>query len=180
MLDFKLNFDREYGATGWDVTIDTVGDIDITKEIKEDINTLKFLEKKKALVGVFDSKKGRDDGKSNATLGYYHEFGTYQVHPQGGLVVKMPARPFLRLPIADGSFQALIDEKEIELTKTLLKEIALRFLDAVKREFLSGNGHGFWKELSPNTSRRKNKNRTELLRDTEQLYNALDMKVVGK
>ena len=155
----------------FDIDINIRGDEDIAKELRRDIKQLSSLLSKRADVGIFESKTDRDDGKTNAEIGLAHEFGV----PQNNL----PQRSFLRQPIIDGSFEAMLNEREIKMNKNILSQIAKIFLKAVKEEFKS-NGRGFWASLSDKTSRRENKNRDQILRDTKQLYESLEMRVVDK
>lgn len=154
-----------------DINIDIRGQIDVVKELTKEVASITSLVSKEAQVGIFEDRSDRDDGKSNAEIGVAHEFGV----PQRGL----PQRSFLRQPIIDGSFESMLDNKEIEINKNLLSELATMYLKAVKEEFES-NGKGAWMTLSDSTSRRKNKNRDEILRDTKQLYKSLSKRVVKK
>lgn len=154
-----------------DINLDIKGDLDTIKELAKEVKAISNLVSKEAQVGIFESKSDRDDGKSNAEIGVAHEFGV----PQKGL----PQRSFLRQPAIDGSFQALLNNKDIELDGKLLSNLATTYLKSVKEEFES-NGKGTWVELSDNTSRKKNKNRDQILRDTKQLYKSLSKRIVKK
>lgn len=154
-----------------DINLDIKGDLDTINELAKEVKALSNLVSKEAQIGIFEGKSDRDDGKSNAEIGVAHEFGV----PQKGL----PQRSFLRQPAIDGSFQALLNNKDIELDGKLLSELATTYLKAVKEEFES-NGKGAWSELSDNTSRKKNKNKDQILRDTKQLYKSLSKRVVKK
>ena len=154
-----------------DINLDIKGDLDTINELAKEVKALSNLVSKEAQVGIFEGKSDRDDGKSNAEIGLAHEFGV----PQKGL----PQRSFLRQPVIDGSFQALLNNKDIELDGKLLSELATTYLKSVKEEFES-NGKGAWAGLSDSTSRKKNKNRDQILRDTKQLYKSLSKRVVKK
>lgn len=154
-----------------DIGLDIKGDLDALKDLEKEVKALNNLVSKEAQIGIFEGRSDRDDGKSNAEIGLAHEFGV----PQKGL----PQRSFLRQPIIDGSFESLVDNKDIELDGNFLSELATIYLKSVKDEFES-NGKGTWPELSNSTSRRKNKNRDQILRDTKQLYKSLSKRIIKK
>jgi len=141
------------------------------KDLREETKELKYLDSKKAEVGIFGNKDERTDGKSNADIGFAHEYGTSRI----------PRRSFLEVP-ADEFQVAVLDKltlKTIEVNKELLSKLASMFLDKVKEEFET-NGHGSWRPLSEKTERKYNKDRDQLLRDSRQLYKSLGKRVVKK
>ena len=158
MLDIKLE------AKGFDL-----------KDIIKEINLLEKLTTEQADIGIFESKSARNpekDGKarkSNAEIGYAHEFGV----PNRNL----PRRSFLRKPLADGSLETELNNTPIELDRKLLSNVAEAYLRAVKEEIIAW-GYGEWPDLRRSTwESKKNK---EMLRETEQLYNSLDKRIVKK
>lgn len=155
----------------FELDIDIRGDLDIAKELTKEVRQISHLVSQRADIGIFESKSDRDDGKTNAEVGLAHEFGA----PERNI----PQRSFLRQPIIDGSFEAMLDEKEISINKNILSQLATLFLKAVKEEFKT-NGRGFWANLSDKTRRKENKNRDQILRDTKQLYESVDKRVVNK
>ena len=156
----------------FDISIDSNSSNLVFKDVNDVMDIIENLTSLKAEVGILETAPKRDDGKSNAEIGRAHEYGKGHV----------PKRSFLRLPFADGTFDTLFNQKKLDLTKDLLKDVAEVVLDAVKQEFESNNGHGAWPPITDETyrRRRKNMNRDEILRDTEQLYRALDMRVIKK
>ncbi|MBO7692674.1 MAG: hypothetical protein J6T10_08620 [Methanobrevibacter sp.] len=140
------------------------------KDLKEEMKELSYLDSKKAEVGIFGNKDERTDGKSNADIGFYHEYGR-----------GVPRRSFLEVP-ADEFQVAVLDKltlKTIEVNKEFLSKLASMFLDRVKEEFET-NGHGSWRPLSKSTKRKYNQDRDQLLRDSRQLYKSLGKRVVNK
>lgn len=159
----------------FDINIDVGGSTDILKILKEDLKDILSLSSKRADVGIFEENDLRSDpvsgGKSNVEIGYAHEFG------KG----KVPKRSFLLKPIADGTIEQAIEKEKLDVDKNLLSRVASIVLDKVKEE-IDTNGHGTYPPLTDSGYKRRvsNKNREELLRDTRQLYESIDKRVVSK
>lgn len=130
-----------------------------------------------ARVGILGSKNARPSGKgkSNATIGAAHEFGTSS----------LPARSFLRVPISDNLDKYLerAGAFDQEVVKTILKEGSLvAFLrkvgivaEAIVADAFDTGGFGKWKALSPATIARKKNN--QILVETQQLRNSITSEV---
>lgn len=153
MFEISIDFDKDVGS-------------EVLKMFKGELKTLEKLEDQRAEVGVFTEGR-RDDGKSNFEIAKAHEYGDIKKH--------IPQRSFLAQPLVDGSYESMLGKENIKVDLRLISKLASVFLKAVKEEFKT-NGHGEWAPLSPKTERKKNKNRSQLLRDTRQLYKALNKK----
>ncbi len=120
-------------------------------ELKIDVTALKNLirqlgNKKEVQVGIFKENNARADGKSNAEIGFKHEFGDPEE--------KLPMRSWLREPILEKG-QQLADVVNESLSEDLNLDNAYQALvveaeKIVKGGFESG-GYGKWKKLSPRT-----------------------------
>lgn len=154
-----------------DINMDVQGHLDLfIKDIRNEIKELEYIASKKAEVGIFESKDDRTDGKSNAEIGYAHEYGK-----------GVPRRSFLEVPADEFQVGVLnrLNTKNIDIDRKLLSKLASMLLEKIKEEFET-NGHGSWRPLSENTRRKKNKDRSQLLRDTKQLYRSLSKRVVDR
>jgi len=141
----------------------------ITKILKEN--------KLKVKVGVLGDNGSRKDGRmNNATIGLFHEFGTY----------KMYARSFLRMPLsfkfneyvskAKGLGGAKLWETiyEERSMKPLLKKVGIIAERVVDDAFQTG-GFGTWPDLHAETWLRK-KN-LQILIETGQLRRSITSEV---
>lgn len=151
MLDLSIDFDKDVGS-------------EVLRMFRGELKTLENLEDQRAEVGVF-VESTRDDGKSNIDIAIAHEYGELENN--------LPQRSFLAQPLVDGTYESMLGKEHIKIDSKLISKLASIFLKAVKEEFKT-NGQGEWQPLSPRTKRVKNKNRNQLLRDTRQLYNAIE------
>jgi hypothetical protein len=144
-------------------------------ELKFDLTKLKNFAKqlqikKEVQVGIFENSN-RSDGKSNAEIGFKHEFGSSLEH--------LPMRSWLKKPIY-GRGQQLAEAISASLEQDLslpnaYKALAKEAEHIVKGAFASG-GYGEWKPLSDMTV--ANKGNDTILIETGQLKNAVKAKVV--
>lgn len=147
-------------------------------EIKYDNNILKALEKAlkripSVKVGVFQQNNSREDGKTNAEIGVYHEYGTKN----------LPIRSFLRMPLMNHFNQYL--ENAGALDEETLKNIvdeksALQFVakmgfvaEEVVDDAFNTGGFGEW----PSSDMRYKKNKQTLI-ETRQLQRSIASEVV--
>ena len=138
---------------------------EVTDKIKAFIKEVKS---QKAEIGIFDKNNERKDPKkTNAEIGYYHEFGSKETN--------LPKRSWLRKPAYDETATKKIEDIEskedlyFKEPKYLITDLSEAYLEAIKDEFLNW-GYG-WKDLKKETWARKgNEN---ILRETEQLYNSI-------
>lgn len=151
-----------------------------TKFDMSKLNTfIKSISDKQAVqVGIMGKKNARKDGKkgagSNAEIGMLHEYGSIQR--------RIPARSFLRMPIAMKGAQivkeAAADAKKLMAQGNitlLLKRLGIACENAIRAAFVS-RGFGTWKENAPLTIRRKGSDRP--LIDTAQLSRSISSRVV--
>jgi hypothetical protein len=144
-------------------------------ELKFDLTNLKNFAKqlqikREVQVGIFEDSN-RNDGKSNAEIGYKHEFGSPLEH--------LPMRSWLRKPIYERG-QQLAEAVNASLEQDLslpnaYKALAKEAEHIVEGAFASG-GYGEWKLLSDMTV--ANKGNDTILIETGQLKNAVKAKVV--
>ena len=153
----------------FDIEMSVGGSESILTELKAYIQTIKEITSKRADIGIFNTNKERNDGKSNVEIGVAHEFG----NPDRNL----PKRSFLLKPIADGALDSSVSNVDFTLDKDLLSRVAEAYLDSVLEEF-DTNGKGEWQLLSPETIRKKKQNKDKILTETEQLRNSLSKRIV--
>ena len=151
MLDLSIDFDKDAGSK-------------VLRIFRGELRILENLLDRRAEVGVF-AESTRDDGKSNVDIAIAHEYGV----PDNNI----PQRSFLAQPLVDGTYESMLEKEHIKINSKTISKLASIFLKAVKEEFKT-NGQGEWQPLSPRTKRKRNKNRRQLLRDTTQLYNAIE------
>ncbi|MBO4695592.1 MAG: hypothetical protein J5656_06755 [Clostridia bacterium] len=151
MLDLSIDFDKDAGSK-------------VLRIFRGELRILENLLDRRAEVGVF-AESTRDDGKSNVDIAIAHEYGV----PDNNI----PQRSFLAQPLVDGTYESMLEKEHIKINSKTISKLASIFLKAVKEEFKT-NGQGEWQPLSPRTKRKRNKNRSQLLRDTTQLYNAIE------
>lgn len=128
-------------------------------------------------VGVFANKSTRKKDsrtiRTNAEIGYAHEFGA------GSRNQMLPMRSFLRMPL----FQHLRDDIRINWAKTIkergmtaaLKKLGVVCEGVIQKAFATG-GFGQWTPLSPVTIRRKRS--SAILIETSQLRRSISSRVV--
>lgn len=136
---------------------------DVVKRIKTFLKDSKSL---KTRIGVLKGNNTRDDGETNAEIGYYHEFGSQETN--------LPKRSWLRKPVYDGTANEKIESMELKDYFNnpiyLIADLSDAYLEAVKDEFYTW-GQGEWKDLTKATwKQKKNKN---ILRETEQLFDSI-------
>lgn len=155
MFEISIDFDKDVGS-------------EVLKMLKGELKTLEKLEDQRSQVGIFESTSSRSDGKSNAEIGYAHEYG-----------IGEPRRSFLEVPSDEFQISVLdkLKTSDIQIDEKFISKLGSMFLEKVKDEILT-NGHGTWLPLSKKTKRKVNQNRRELLRDTMQLYESIEMRVI--
>lgn len=136
---------------------------DVVKRVKTFLNDSKSL---KTRIGVLKENNARNDGETNATIGYYHEFGSLETN--------LPQRSWLRKPAYDGTANQKIESMSLKDYFNnpiyLIADLSDAYLEAIKEEFYTW-GLGDWEDLKQATWRqKKNKN---ILRETEQLFNSI-------
>ena len=145
----------------------------------------------RAQVGLFPETAGRsaDKGRidNNPQLGAIHEFGlSYSVLSTGATIV-IPARSWLRMPLAMHLTKAIHETgAETWFTKlhTLGPKRVLQFLGVKGEEIIQdafeSHGGGFWAKLRPRTIARKlaRGKTTAILIESVQFRKAISSRVV--
>ncbi len=152
-----------------------MSDEDTTIHIKGLENIIKALKGKLPVckVGIFGSKNARSGGKSNATIGAAHEYGTSS----------LPVRSFLRVPLSEnldkyleksGAFDKDVLEQVLKTAsiKPWLEEAGVIAENVVQDAFATG-GFGKW----PAWKQGYSNNTGDILIDTTQLRNSISHEV---
>lgn len=147
----------------------------LTINIDNLIQIRNLLEKPVVIkTGLFADNDHRTDGKSNIAIGADHEFGRSDAN--------LPMRSWLRLPfflkkknIEDVAQTALANGLKKKSMKGFYDKIAAECLHIVRGAFATG-GYGNWQQLSDQTIAKKGHD--TILRDTDQLLNAVESRVV--
>jgi hypothetical protein len=147
-----------------------IADLDTNRNAKVKVGVLANK------AGRFDILQTKQDGINNPTLGLVHEFGSHSLG--------IPARSFLRVPLAEELPKKLrqIGEavwKALLLSKGLfnaLEQMGLAGVQVVEGAFRTG-GYGRWQPLSAFTIRKKGS--SAILIDSGQLRRSISSAVVG-
>jgi hypothetical protein len=148
--------------------------VDFKSNSKKTFQDLKKNKDLKVFVGVLQkNNSSRDDEKTNAEIGYDHEFGTK----------KIPQRSFLRLPInteldkikkiVQGFVKNQLTKKVFDL-KEILGKVGFVATNVIRDAF-DNAGFGKWQKLSKTTIEKKG--HEEILKDKLQLLRSVDFEV---
>lgn len=150
-----------------------MADVDLdTRQLDKMVRLLKRGSLQGIKIGIFGTHATRSDGKSNAEIGMYHEFGT----------TTLPQRSFLRVPIQDNLGSKLASSGAFDKTvlknvmdqgdiKPWLKLIAIA-AEAIVAEGFDTGGYGKW----PPSDMAHKKNAQTLV-ETQQLRNSVTTEI---